>query len=136
MIERGDKILFGNVRRESLIMNKHFNQKDSEDNQPEGEAAVNVNCWYHRHIKFTIQTMSKNRKTRKEKIRSDMRRKESDTFQVKEEWLNAETKNVKETVTLNETGRRFLKLDLTKTFFLSMLVLALEIALWQYFLRH
>jgi len=80
--------------------------------------------------------MSKNRKTRKEKIRSDMRRKESETFQVKEEWLNAETKNVKETVTLNETDRRFLKLDLTKTFFLSMLVLALEIALWQYFLRH
>jgi len=65
-----------------------------------------------------------------------MRRKESETFQVKEEWLNAETKNVKETVTLNETDRRFLKLDLTKTFFLSMLVLALEIALWQYFLRH
>jgi len=80
--------------------------------------------------------MSKNRKTRKEKIRSDLRRKESETFQVKEEWLNAETKNVKETVTLNETDRRFLKLDLTKTFFLSMLVLALEIALWQYFLRH
>ncbi|HAI22562.1 TPA: hypothetical protein DCP77_00380 [Candidatus Collierbacteria bacterium] len=80
--------------------------------------------------------MSKQRKTRKEKVRSEIRQKERESFQVKAEWLQTGTKSTKTAVVLGETGKRFLRLDLTKTFLLSMLVLALELALWQYLSRH
>ena len=80
--------------------------------------------------------MSKQRKTRKEKVRSEIRRKESETFAVKAEWLKTGTKKEITAVVLGEPGKKFLRLDLTKTFLLSMLVLALELALWQYLSRH
>ena len=57
-------------------------------------------------------------------------------FQVKEEWLNTGTKKEKIVDVMSEPGRKYLRLDLTKTFLLSMLVLALELALWQYLSRH
>jgi hypothetical protein len=80
--------------------------------------------------------MPKNRKTKKEKVRSEQRRKEGEMFQVKEEWLKTGIKKAPTAVVLSEPGRKYLRLDLTKTFLLSMLVLALELALWQYLSRH
>lgn len=80
--------------------------------------------------------MPNRRKTRKEKIRSEVRKKETTEFAVKAEWLKTGTKKVKGVAVLSEPGRKYLKLDLTKTFLLSMLVLALELALWIYLSRH
>lgn len=80
--------------------------------------------------------MTTHRKTRKEKIRSEMRQKENAAFQVEAEWLQTGTKSPKKEVNLNESGKNYLRLDLTKTFLLSMLVLALELALWIYLSRH
>lgn len=80
--------------------------------------------------------MSGRHKTRKEKIRSEQRQKNNEMFQVKTEWLKTGTKTGKPAIILSEPDRRFLRLDLTKTFLLSMLVLALELALWQYLSRH
>ena len=80
--------------------------------------------------------MSKLRKTRKEKVRSEIRRKESEMFAVKAEWLETGTKKAKLVAVPGEPGKKFLRLDLTKTFLLSMLVLALELALWIYLSRH
>ena len=80
--------------------------------------------------------MSKLRKTRKEKIRSEVRQKEAATFAIKPEWLQTGTKSAQKAVILGEPEKKFLRLDLTKTFLLSMLVLALELALWQYLSRH
>jgi hypothetical protein len=80
--------------------------------------------------------MSKQRKTRKEKIRSEKRAQENEMFSVKAEWLQTGTKSPKKTVILAEPERKYLRLDLTKTFLLSMLVLALEFAFWKYLSRH
>lgn len=80
--------------------------------------------------------MTGKRKTRKQKIRSEIRQKENETFKVEADWLKTGTKGTKKTVVLGEPGKKFLRLDLTKTFLLSMLVLALELALWQYLSRH
>lgn len=80
--------------------------------------------------------MTKQRKTRKQKIKSEIRQKESASFQVKAEWLQTGTKSAKRVVVLGEPDKKILRLDLTKTFLLSMLVLALELALWQYLSRH
>jgi hypothetical protein len=80
--------------------------------------------------------MSRKRKTRKEKIRSESRQKESVMFAVKAEWLETGTKRAKMSAGLHEPDKKYLRLDLTKTFLLSMLVLALELALWQYLSRH
>jgi len=80
--------------------------------------------------------MSRNRKTRKEKIKSEIRLKEHNAFQVKAEWLQTGTKSAKKAEILGEPGKKYLRLDLTKTFLLSMLVLALELALWIYLSRH
>ena len=80
--------------------------------------------------------MSRKRKTRKQKINSGIRQKEAGAFTVEAEWLKTGTKATKKAVVLGEPDRKFLRLDLTKTFLLSMLVLALELALWQYLSRH
>jgi hypothetical protein len=80
--------------------------------------------------------MTNRRKTRKEKVRSELRQKEHEMFSVKAEWLETSVKKEKRAVVLGEPEKKFLRLDLTKTFLLSMLVLALELALWQYLSRH
>jgi hypothetical protein len=80
--------------------------------------------------------MPNRRKTRKEKIRSEIRQKEQETFAVKAEWLKTGTKSPNRATALAEPERKYLRLDLTKTFLLSMLVLALELALWMYLSRH
>lgn len=79
--------------------------------------------------------MSRKRKTRKQKIKSEIRQKQSQTFKVEADWLKTGTKTIKKTVVLGETGKKYFRLDLTKTFLLSMLVLALELALWIYLSR-
>ena len=80
--------------------------------------------------------MTNRRKTRKEKIRTETRQKESATFQVKAEWLQTGTKAPKKAIFIGEPEKKYLRTDLTKTFLLSMLVLALELALWIYLSRH
>lgn len=80
--------------------------------------------------------MINHRKTRKQKLRSEMRQKENEAFRVKAEWLQTGTKSKKAITLYNEPEKKFLRLDLTKTLLLSMLVLALELALWQYLSRH
>ena len=80
--------------------------------------------------------MSKPRKTKKEKIRSEKRMQENEMFAVKAEWLQAGTKSTKKPIILGEPEKKYLRLDLTKTFLLSMLVLALEFAFWKYLSRH
>ena len=79
--------------------------------------------------------MPKNRKTLKEKIKSSKRHEQS-AFRVKEEWLMTKTKNSHASADSAVSGTKFLKQDLTKTFVLTMLVLALELALWLYLSRH
>ena len=79
--------------------------------------------------------MPKNKKTRKEKIRTEMRKKEAESFHVKEEWLKTKKKNGGTVLRTGEFNDKYLRLDLTKTFLLSMLVLALELGLWQYLSR-
>jgi hypothetical protein len=80
--------------------------------------------------------MSKVRKTRKEKIRTEQRKDDVSTFRVKNEWLVSNVKKTADTTILGTEDRKYFRLDLTKTFFLTMLVLALELALWQYLSRH
>jgi len=80
--------------------------------------------------------MSKSRKTRKEKILSEQRRAENETFQVKAEWLKTGTKKGKRTIVTNEPSKKHMLTDLTKTLVISMLVLALELAIWMYLSRH
>jgi signal transduction protein with GAF and PtsI domain len=71
----------------------------------------------------------KTRKTKTQKIKARERR---EGFAIKEEWLKSDKKaaeNVKEMSTIE---KNFFRQDLTKTLVLTMLVLALELALWQY----
>ena len=80
--------------------------------------------------------MSKVRKTRKEKIRSEQRKEEVNTFKIKNEWLVSNSIKTADATILGTEDKKYFRLDLTKTFFLTMLVLALELALWQYLSRH
>lgn len=79
--------------------------------------------------------MPKKRKTKTQKIRSAERNRGG--FSIKSEWLKTsngskEDHNHTEEVIQN---KRYFKADLTKTLVLTMLVLALELALWQYLTR-
>lgn len=78
--------------------------------------------------------MPKQRRTRKDKLMTTQRRQESQGFVVKEEWLKA--KKVKATVSASPAEAKYFKTDLTKTLLLTMLVLALELAIWNYLSRH
>jgi hypothetical protein len=80
--------------------------------------------------------MTKTRKTRKEKIKTEQRKSLSDGFVVKEEWLSTNIKQAKKEIVLLPEEKKYFRADLTKTFFLTMLVVALELALWQYLSRH
>lgn len=76
--------------------------------------------------------MTKTRKTRKQKVASRLKREQGDGFSIKNEWLTLNNKRAEMVAELSTQGSKYLKLDLTKTFFLTMLVLALELALWRY----
>ncbi len=78
--------------------------------------------------------MRKSRKSRKEKVKSSQRREQS-AFRVKEEWLTSGAKKSQPSKEFHFSGTKFLRQDLTKTFVLTMLVLALELALWLYLSR-
>jgi len=80
--------------------------------------------------------MSKTRKTRKEKIQSTKRAAASSGFKISTEWLKDEIQQEKVVPVMSKNESKYFRADLTKTFFLTMLVLALEIALWQYLSRH
>lgn len=71
--------------------------------------------------------MAKERKTRKEKIRS--------SFRINEKLLGAVKSQDKQMMT-NRVENKYLQADLTKTLVLTMLVLALEVAVWQFLSKH
>lgn len=70
----------------------------------------------------------KSRRTKTQKLRASER---SQGFQIKSEWLKTEEKHQSMTKEIVVDNSHF-RSDLTKTFVLTMLVLALELALWQY----
>ncbi len=69
-------------------------------------------------------------------MRTEQRNSLSEGFMVKEEWLSTKTKSAKKEIALLPEEKKYFRADLTKTFFLTMLVVALELALWQYLSRH
>ncbi len=80
--------------------------------------------------------MSRQRKTKKEKVQSKERKQRSEGFVIKEEWLGAVAKKPLASIESVPGENKFFKTDLTKTLLLTMLVLALELAIWNYLSRH
>ena len=78
--------------------------------------------------------MGKSRKTKKEKLQSKERRQKAEGFVIKDEWLTGSTPKAKTVKTPSDL--KYFRTDLTKTLFLTMLVLAVELAIWQYLSRH
>ena len=78
--------------------------------------------------------MAKQRKTKKTKVRSLERRRVAQGFVVDESLLKAKTSKAK--VESLPTDIKCFRADLTKTLILTMLVLALELAIWNYLSRH
>ncbi len=80
--------------------------------------------------------MSRQRKTKKEKIQSKERRQKSDGFVIKGDWLSVGEKKPVTKLDLDPSEKKYFMSDLTKTLLLTMLVLALELAIWNYLSRH
>lgn len=80
--------------------------------------------------------MSKTRKTKKDKVRSSARKERAEGFVIKKEWLETGKNTQSAKSDLNPSIKKYLRTDLTKTLILTMLVLALELAIWQYLSRH
>jgi len=78
--------------------------------------------------------MPKQRKTRKEKEKTHQRLTQA-SFKIKEEWLEQSPKRPEKSAKISISGTKYLRQDLTKTIVLTMLVLALELALWLYLSR-
>ncbi len=78
--------------------------------------------------------MAKQRKTRKAKVRSSERKQHSEGFVIDESLLKVKTS--KKVIVATATDKKYFKADLTKTLILTMLVLALEFAIWNYLSRH
>ena len=68
------------------------------------------------------------RRTKNQKLKAAER---SQGFQIKSEWLAGAKKHQTKNKDIKVDNTHF-RSDLTKTFVLTMLVLALELALWQY----
>ena len=79
--------------------------------------------------------MAKQRKTKKTKIRSSERKLASQGFTIDKALLKTRLSKAK-TVESSPTDKKYFKADLTKTLLLTMLVLALELAIWNYLSRH
>ncbi len=80
--------------------------------------------------------MSRQRKTKREKLQTQERKQRTEGFVIKDEWLSSDVKKPL-ALSVPDTGdRKFFKADLTKTLILTMLVVAFELALWQYLSRH
>lgn len=71
----------------------------------------------------------KQRKTKRQKIRTEERKA---GFVIKNEWLKTSGKATEVSREMSIVDKNFFRRDLTKTLVLTMLVLALELALWQY----
>ncbi len=71
--------------------------------------------------------MAKPRKTKKEKIQSSFRVTAA-SLQVK--------KSSEKFAEMSQAENKYLRADLTKTLVLTMLVLALEVAVWQFLSKH
>ncbi len=80
--------------------------------------------------------MNKTRKTKKEKVRSSERKEKVEGFVIKEEWLKTDKPRSQAKLDLNPSEKKYFRADLTKTLILTMLVLALELAIWNYLSRH
>ena len=75
--------------------------------------------------------MPNKRKTREQKIKSSQRENKAIAFKVKSDWLTKSDKSTNSSIEISGKELGFFKADLTKTLFLTMLVLAVELALWQ-----
>lgn len=78
--------------------------------------------------------MPKQRKTKKAKVRASERRLASPGFVVNQALLKTPAKT--KIAEPSATDKKYFKADLTKTLILTMLVLALELAIWSYLSRH
>ena len=74
----------------------------------------------------------KTRRTKNQKLRTNERR---DGFTIKSEWLETKQKTKLISPKIDLKNNSFFRQDLTKTLVLTMLVLALELALWHYLSR-
>ncbi len=78
-----------------------------------------------------LNMKGKTRRTKNQKLKTSERK---EGFVIKNEWLiNKKASSVP--VSSTNFNGKFFRQDLTKTFVLTMLVLALELALWQYLTR-
>ncbi|EKD52839.1 MAG: hypothetical protein ACD_61C00223G0006 [uncultured bacterium] len=80
--------------------------------------------------------MAKQRKTRKQKLMSHERQERREGFVIKDEWLTSGSKKPPVKVEFDPGEKKYFRSDLTKTGILTMLVLALELAIWSYLSRH
>lgn len=78
--------------------------------------------------------MTKHRKTKKEKLLTSQRKLTTTGFVIDDRWLQNKQKKIK--VESPPSQKVSFKADLTKTLILTMLVLALELAIWNYLSRH
>ena len=78
--------------------------------------------------------MPKPRRTKKAKLKSSQKKAITGGFVVNDQWLKINSQ--KRQLEVLPAQKEIFKADLTKTLILTMLVLALELALWQYLLRH
>lgn len=81
--------------------------------------------------------MVKKRRTRKQKRRVQNRRKQGEIvgFKISVDGLGFSKKDSEPAEISNKVYKSYLKADLTKTVGLTMLAVALELALWHYFFR-
>ncbi len=82
-------------------------------------------------IQFKLNMAKKIRRTKNQKLKT-VERKQG--FQIKSEWLKTSEVNKNISKEIKVDNKQF-RADLTKTFVLTMLVLALELALWNYLSR-
>lgn len=81
--------------------------------------------------------MPKTRRTKKQKVATQNRRKHREItgFKVDVESLGLSKKTSKDVSGGKKRYKSYLRVDLTKTIILTMLALALELALWHYLFR-
>jgi hypothetical protein len=116
------------------------NEQEGQDDQPEDGDGKKNRGGYHIVVLFyytdIILTMAKQRKTRKQKLMSRERQERQEGFVIKDEWLTSGSKKPQAKVEFDPGEKKFFRSDLTKTGILTMLVLALELAIWSYLSRH
>jgi len=121
-------------------MKHRTNEQEGQNYQPEDGDGKKNRGGYHIVVLFyytdIILTMAKQRKTRRERIQTQERIQRSDAFVINDEWLTTKTKQPMINEDLVKGENKFFRTDLTKTVILTMLVVALELAIWSYLSRH